>query len=414
MNNSTDELAIAYDVTTQHTRFWFRIARQVVITIVLYALFAAIMSVSRWLASTGSKPSPEPELALTLTPEAGMGVMAVLATIVIALNVSVWAGHSTEVSAAVAHTRRRYLATCGMLTGSLAVLTGLAVVFNNAPGKVTIASLLLLAGALVLAVVGSDASPLLGKDIPVQRRVPEVEQQMRIRALTAVGARWRDPNRALRTHLTLWTVLDIVSISITATLPLLAFWLYRAVVDDRPVDWWHALAATAGAALFATFLAIYTIYGTVRHFVARHFTNALMTCLFGSLTYAIAALSLILADAASLAIVIAVTFVVPPLLIGFALVTGVWRGVPGWTVKANVYRSIVRDLANVRSRRSNAPTVTRGSRLVARTREWIDRVTGMTGLRDHAVQDEHPQRRVSDIADRRRADHGGDASRPSA
>lgn len=90
--DADDELSIAQEVTKQHTQFWFRTATQIAITVVVYALLAAVMSMSRWISSAGAERSLQPALALTLPPEAGAAVMAVLATIVIALNVAVWGG----------------------------------------------------------------------------------------------------------------------------------------------------------------------------------------------------------------------------------------------------------------------------------------------------------------------------------
>ena len=146
-----------------------------------------------------------------------------------------------------------------MATGNIAVLVGLAVLFHDAPSKVTLFSPVLLAGAFILSVVSSDVAPLIGKDIPVQRRIPEAEERVKIRALTAVADRWSEPNRTVRTRLAVWTALDVASIVLAAALPLIALWSFGAVADDHPVHWWRALAVTAGTALFTTLLAIYTI-----------------------------------------------------------------------------------------------------------------------------------------------------------
>ncbi|SEL70107.1 hypothetical protein [Rhodococcus maanshanensis] len=397
-HNSKQELAIAHEVRAQHNRFWFGIARQVANTVAIYAILAGILRFIQWTHDLGNKTGRIPSAALTLKPEVGAAILAILASVVIALNVLVWATRSAEVSEVVAYTRTRYLSLCGVSTGTLAILTGLATVFDGAPGQTNLAALLLLGSAVFLAVLGNDTGLLLGKDIPVQRRVPEVEREDSIRALAVVAGRWRDPQRTVPKQLNVWTVIDLVTIAIIAALPIVVLSAYGNSVDGRSVAWVSDLARAAGAALFSAILAIYTLYVTARNFVARRFAYATMTSLFGGLAYVTIALALVTAAIGpdgrlSVAVVLAVAFLVPIALIATHIIAGTRCRLPGWTVRDNMHRSIVREIAVLRRRREQAPHTTPPPRVLIRAREWSDRVTGMSTFRStigHARADATP------------------------
>ncbi len=107
MTDNSHELELARDVAARHTRFWLGVAKQVATTASIYLLLVAILSFSGWMSAITGEPNPGPAFPVTIAPDKGTDQLAVLASIVIALNVLVWATRSSEVSEVVAHTRRR-------------------------------------------------------------------------------------------------------------------------------------------------------------------------------------------------------------------------------------------------------------------------------------------------------------------
>ncbi|MFD4295271.1 hypothetical protein ACFWPA_13265 [Rhodococcus sp. NPDC058505] len=379
MIDDPSEVTLARDVTARHTRFWFGVARQIAVTTVIYALLVAILSISGWLSSTDD-PQPGPTFPVTIDPGAGADLLAVLASIVIALNVLVWATRSAEISEALAHTRRRYLALCGSLTGALALLTGLASTFHDVPNRGVIDALILLGCAVFIAVLGNDTALLIGNDMPVQRQIPRIARNRRIRALERVAARWRCPRPDATSHLRARVTADLLSAAVVTALPLFAC---LAVLDSagRSVDWWPTLIAVPGLGLFSVVLAAFTFVSTARSFVARRFDDAAASAIVGALTYVFIVLGVIAVSfqrggVSMIAVALCVALVAPPVLIVAQLRADTPLRMPGWTIREVMYRSILRELFAAHAHQGGARARS-ARRRFARIRDWSDRVTGM-------------------------------------
>jgi hypothetical protein len=378
------ERELAHEVTARLTRFWIGVAKNIAITATLYALLAAMPSVRSWVSSITGGPASGPYVALTIAPDDAAAILAVLASIVIALNVSVWASRSAEISEEIAHTRRRYLALCGSATGTIALFTGLATLFHDAPDRTGIDAVLLLWSAVFIAVLGNDTGLILGDDIPVQRQIPHVELDTRITALERVASRWEGKTVAARGHIGIRVTIDLLAAAALTAVPIVAAQATRDL-NGASVEWWRTLGGAAVVGSAAVLLAAYTFLSTARSFVTRYFGNAAMSSIAGGVMYLTVALGLgavalgpTSTDGVALVVIaLFLAMLIPPILIMAQLRASAPLRAPGSTVREFMYRSIVRDLVKARAEQARTPVETKARRF-ARVRDWSDRVTGLS------------------------------------
>ncbi|MDJ0106010.1 hypothetical protein QM646_06300 [Rhodococcus erythropolis] len=388
MSTNSDEFedAIAREVSSGTSAFWRQVAAQLARGLVVYAVVALMMQLGVWMFSLSESDPSEISVAMSMEPATGGGILGILVGIVTVLHVAAWGAELLITNDIVGQIRKRYLATTGIALGQLATFIGMSVLLNGAPERIEFSGIAVAMLSVAVVIISSDLNHLLGKDAPVQRRLPAASRSANIESLTVVAERWRPSATMTSATRRLHFTIDVCAIGAAATLPAILHFLYRGVVDHREINWTSTIGGVVLAAGFMTTLALYTIFVSTRLFLGRDFGTAVFIVVMGTLSYLIAILTFTIAVLEAwpnYSIVIArilvgtIALFLPAVLVGWGLSREHARWIPGSTLRIAMHASLVRKIESLQRTQSETETPTARPGVWTRFVRWVDRVTGV-------------------------------------
>ncbi|MCJ0906921.1 hypothetical protein [Rhodococcus sp. ARC_M6] len=389
-NNIEDETAAADEVETVSTAFWRYVAGQYLVGFAIYALIAIIAQLYVWMQSPIHPAGPAIEVVLTIDPGFGVGILAGLSAAAGFLHVAAWSTAQLNDDDVVAQTRKRYFALSGMSVGLLSAIVGVAVLFSGAPDRLELGAIIIAAWSVAVVVISADLSHLLGKDAPVQRRLPDAQRERAIRNLTAVTNRLRPDTQLAAAGTPIRVFMDMTAIAATAGLSIAAYVIFEAVVETKNINWPLTIGQIVLLSGFTTALALYTFGYTTRQFLSRNFAFAVCTLAIGMMAYAIAALSIVLSattiwpDHSASVMRLAcgsVALLLPAVLVCRGLRPQNSRSLPGSTLRVVMFRSISNELQKLRDFQPESTQTT--ASWAKRFAAWVNRTTGVDETDGH-------------------------------
>lgn len=339
-----------------------------------------------WMFSLSESDPSEISVAMSMEPSMGGGILGILVGIVTVLHVAAWGAELLSTNDIVGQIRKRYLATTGIAMGQLATLIGMSVLLHGAPERIEFTSIAVAVLSVGVVIISSDLNHLLGKDSPVQRRLPAAERSANIESLTVVADLWRPSATITSVTRRLRVALDVCAIGAAAALPAILHLLYRGVVDHRDINWASAIGGAVLTAGFLTTFALYTIFVSTRLFLGRDFGTAVFILVMGILSYLIAILTFTIAALEAwpnYSIVVArilvgtIALFLPTVLVGWGLRREHARWIPGSTLRSAMHASLVRKIESLRRIQAATENPTARPGVWARFVRWVDRVTGV-------------------------------------
>lgn len=375
---------IGCDVLDEYDDLRRRFVWSVVAGLLTYAILAVSSAALSW--SKAHESAPVMLIPLTIGRSDGAAILAVLAGLVVALNVAVWTSRTTNGPASFIHARSQLLSEAGLAVSSASLLVGAAVLFQDAPRIMDFAGRLPLAiGAVVIALLATDASFALDLDKDIEEAVATERREREATVLRAAAGRLDDgPDE--RKQKRRW--LDGVSVAAASAAPLIA-WIgvFGVEHDSLWARVWYCVLAFLLTCL-STAVALYVAYGAAWSFMHRKHSMLLVAVSTGLIWYSSMAV-VVIATAnrpdRSLAASIGLPATVSIAVLGpFALIAAglLWKDsvLPGRTARQSLRTSLIERATLLEKINSGDSTANNSTERFGRIRRWYRLVTGLDAL----------------------------------
>ncbi|KAA0024778.1 hypothetical protein [Antrihabitans cavernicola] len=375
---------IGREVLDEYDDLRRRFVWSVVAGLLTYAILAVSSGMLSW--SKAHESAPVMLVPLTIGRSDGAAILAVLASLVVALNVAVWTSRTTNGPASFIHARSQLLSEAGLAVSSASLLVGAAVLFQDAPRVMDFAGRLPLAiGAVVIALLATDASFALDLDKDIEEAVATKRREREATVLRAAAARL-DDGRDGRKRKRRW--LDGVFVAATSAAPLIA-WIgvFGVEHDSLPARVWFCVLAFLLTCM-STAVGLYVAYGAAWSFMRRKHSLLLVQVLTGVIWYS--SMGVVVFATANwpdrsvgasigLAATVAIATFGPLALIAAGLL---WKGsiLPGRTARQSLRSSLVERAILLEKLNSGGPTANDRAERFGRIRRRYRRVTGLDAL----------------------------------
>lgn len=264
--------ALANRVVTREKQLRARVRQLLVAAIVPYAILVVV----RFTQHFDSDQKSESTIELTLNPGDALGVLAVLATLVVATNVAAWIPGFTDPVRWERHARKRVAVRSNELLGLTAAFTVPATLLHDVENPVSILRIVTTVSALAIVYVAVDGTLTSDPEDPIQMRIRKAELDNEIKLLIS-KARDLDASSALPQKSlwlrTAWDVCAIIlSTTITIGLTALGYKLATRGIEFTGADAVRSIAGCAGIATISTVFAIYFGFFPRRTAAIRDYT----------------------------------------------------------------------------------------------------------------------------------------------
>lgn len=261
----------AIDILQAHDERWRAAGRVVAVGVGVYAaswLLAALWTVEESWQGTTSSPGTRTAYTLTLSVETAATLLAVFATVVIALYVAARAAPEKDDIDAISYASDRIRWQASMIAALLSVIVGLAAFFRGPSSTVDLVGRIPLLGAAgIIALLAVDTAP--NREDVVEAALGRQRLEAECRRLESLLSQWEftdETNNAQR-----WAITQLSSLVLgLAAIP--AVWLLVLAMPQITVT--RAVTAVAMLLLissYAVLAAIYLTYGYVVNLIDRQF-----------------------------------------------------------------------------------------------------------------------------------------------
>ncbi|MFD6859426.1 hypothetical protein ACFWCF_19060 [Rhodococcus sp. NPDC060090] len=281
------ETQVGHRIVEHEREFAKRVAWVILTTCCTYVVLWGMFQWFRFTSADNSAPA----FVLALAWGDALTLLAVIATLIVATNVTAWLPSLADAESWKWFARRRSANTANGILGLIAACTLPATVLHSYPDNMGTGTLLTCLAAVVIIGVAIDGTFAVDPKNALQLQVRKAEISSKIERLST-NANDRSSSAALKKRKVRTHVLQNLSVIVLLTaVPMSLGVALHAWISDVDVHLLQAAAGISIAALASTVGAVYVAFTARLLWDTRQFTNFALQASVGVLIYLIAGVS---------------------------------------------------------------------------------------------------------------------------